>query len=81
MGPPGGCFGQGQQPLGHQAPMSACAIECPNNDSINVVAVHIVWLDLQPCIAAIIHLPWGVYSLNDDPLLLQQQEQKKKVRQ
>lgn len=56
-GPPGGCFGQGQQPLGDQPAVAPCAIECPNDDSINVAAVHIVWLDLQPCIAAVIHLP------------------------
>ena len=40
--------------------MSARAVECPDDDSINVVAVHIVRLDLQPRITTVVHLPWGV---------------------
>ena len=60
MGSPGGCFGQGQKPLGDQPAVPPGAIEGPNDDSINVAAVHIVWLDLQPCIAAVVHLPWRV---------------------
>ena len=60
MGPPRGCFGQGQQPLGDQPTVPPCAIERPNDDSINVAAVHIIRLDLQPCIAAVVHLPWRV---------------------
>jgi hypothetical protein len=50
--------------------MSSSAIESANDDSINVIAVHIVRLDLEPCIAAVVHLPCRVQCFNDDSLFL-----------
>ncbi len=56
--------------MSDQASMSSSAIESSNDDSINVIAVHVVGLDLEPCIATVIHLPCRVQCFNDDPLFL-----------
>lgn len=69
--PPGRALSQPQQPLCDLASMAPSAIEGTNDDGINLIAVHIVWLDLQPGAAAVIHLPQGVQSLDNDALLLQ----------
>ena len=50
--------------------MSSSAIESANDDSINVIAVHVVWLDLEPCIATVVHLPCRVQCFDDDALFL-----------
>ncbi len=50
--------------------MPPSAIEGSNDDSVNVIAVHIVGLDLEPCIAAVVHLPCRVQCFDDDALFL-----------
>ena len=70
LGPPWGCFSQSQQPLRDQASMPPSAIEGADDDSINVIAVHIVRLDLEPSIAAVVHLPCRVQCFNDDSFFL-----------
>lgn len=51
--------------------MPAGPIKGTDDDSVDVITVHIVRLDLQPCITAIVHLPWGVQCFDDDAFLLQ----------
>lgn len=50
--------------------MAPSTIESANDDSVYVIAVDIVWLDLEPCIAAVIHLPCGIQSFDDDTFFL-----------
>lgn len=56
--------------MSDEASMSSSAIEGSNDDSVNVIAVHVVGLDFQPCIAAVVHLPCRVQCFDDDALFL-----------
>ena len=50
--------------------MPAGAIECADDNGVYFVAVDVVGLDLEPGVAAVVHLPGGVQGLDDDALLL-----------